>query len=68
MSAKPVRGGEAIKTDRKINLIYRGLYHAKFGRMMKSCANESRAMLAWALPSAAKIGRRQVCFIFFDFG
>ena len=36
MSAKPVRGGEAIKTDRKINLIYRGLYHAKFGRMMKS--------------------------------
>lgn len=36
MSAKPVRGGEAIKTDRKINLIYGGLYHAKFGRMMKS--------------------------------
>ena len=30
---------------------------------MKSCANESRAMLAWALPSAAKIGRRQICFI-----
>lgn len=34
MSAKPVRGGEAIKTDRKINLIYRCLYHTKFGRMM----------------------------------
>lgn len=35
MSAKLVRGGEAIKTDRKINLIYGGLYYAKFGRMMK---------------------------------